>query len=430
MFLQIQFVDYGNIETCSASELRAPTILVKVPTLSRKYRIQHMKPITDNGVWPVAAIDLLHALIIEKNCFVSCEAVDTPNCTVRICTMKVDSSQISEILVRNGLATISNQYIADEKVDILIDAFEDDDFEHKNPNGTLNFNDYKAMFEKKKFRNANILKSDEDDDINDTKSNSNQSLSYSFEQNLYEDVVLDEETEHSGELDLLNSTSSSLPCTNEFQPNGTSTENGTPTTIAREYPQFTDLQLDTAEFLAQAVMVTDPLRLWVCPQTHAHKQRMRNMAASIQQLVTDDSIPDSVTIGMMYLARYKADDLFYRAKVKSYDSVVDEVTIVFVDYMNCAIIRMRDLRACPSTIQQLPISIVQVQLHGLRVNPRMREFDVERKLQYLLQDVVFTVRLMNCTKTLPEVDLLTDSHLLIYQSMVADRFYLQKNAVA
>lgn len=399
---------------------------MKQPTLSRKYRLKHIRPTTDDGVWPLAALDFLHAHIIEKDCYVSCDAIDTPNYTARPCIMKKGSSQISDLLVRNGFAHIANEYIAEEKIDILIDTFEDD--QHENTKGVINFSDFRNMFEKKKYTNANISKSEEDDEHIDTKSDSIQSLSYSFDQNLYDDVVVDEELEHSDELDLFSSSSSSLPCTNNFQPNVTSTEKSTPTEISKKFPQLAALHLDPTEFPAQAVMVTDPLRIWVCPQTHPHKQRMRQMSASIQQLVTENSIPDSVTIGMMYLARFKDDDLFYRAKVKSYDAVLDEATIVFVDYMNCAIVRMRDLRECPYSIQQLPVSIVQVQLHGLRVNPRMREFDVERQLNNLLQGCEFTVRLMNGTSTLPEVDLLTDEHLLLYQSMLADRFYLQKSA--
>lgn len=427
--LQIQFVDYGNVETCTASELRAPTVLLKVPTLSRKYRIQHIKPMTADGVWPAAALEFLQFHISEKDCYISCDAIDT-SYTARPCNMKLGSTQISEMLVRNGLAKISNEYNADNEIDILKDAFEDDDFQHKNPNGAINYSDFQSMFEKKKFINAtNILKSDEEDEKNDSKSESNHNRSFSFDQNIYEDVVLDEVTFESGDQDLFNSTTSSLPYINDFKPNTTSTEKNTPNEISLRFPQFAALQLDQTEFRAKAVMVTDPLRLWVCPQTHAHMQRMRHMSATIQQLVTENSIPDSVTIDMIYLARFKDDDLFYRAKVKSYDSVVDEVTIVFVDYMNCEIVRMRDLRECPLSIKELPLSIVQVQLHGLRVNKRMREFDVERRLSHLLQECEFTVRLMNGTSTLPEVDLLTDSHLLLYQSMVADRFYLQKSAV-
>ncbi|XP_076395863.1 tudor domain-containing protein qin isoform X2 [Megachile rotundata] len=69
--IDVEFVDYGNIEECSIGTLKKRVILEDIPIQCTKCTIYGLNPATSSGKWITEDLDKIHGLLIENECKVT-----------------------------------------------------------------------------------------------------------------------------------------------------------------------------------------------------------------------------------------------------------------------------------------------------------------------------------------------------------------------
>ncbi|XP_076221614.1 tudor domain-containing protein qin isoform X3 [Nomia melanderi] len=69
--VEVEFVDYGNVEVCSIGTLKKKVILENIPIQCSKCLIYGLNPGDEHGKWMVEDLDKIHCLLIDKKCEVS-----------------------------------------------------------------------------------------------------------------------------------------------------------------------------------------------------------------------------------------------------------------------------------------------------------------------------------------------------------------------
>lgn len=459
--LQVQFVDYGNVEECQPHELREIETFGNIPIQTHKYCLANLTPIGNGKLWPRKTLDFLHAHVVGKICSVT-KVNDVDNETENSalpCKLIADRIDVRELLIVNGMAEYTLAHKLEENVDILYDEFElngcvpkmqptpllmvpnSGNQSNKPAKTNMDFVEYKKLFDAKVMTDLDGSSSDESENnlfnFQSMKNKNNDDcLNMS---NMFEDFVYDVSDEDSIESDAVAAAAKNagnISCSDDdesihFQPNATSSkiEKKTQWSQVNSFHQFKILELnnDNVLILGRATFMVDAVNVWVCPQMDDFQQKLSIMSNEIQRFARNKCMLAAIKIGQICLAQFKDDNLFYRALVKHYDEGADEVTVIFVDYMNIEKVRAKDIRECPKSLLEIPLRNIQVRLHGVNPNPRLREFDVERQISSVLQDMNFFVKVIKF-KQVPEVELHYDKsgNSLVYQNMINEKYYLRK----
>ncbi|XP_043528464.1 uncharacterized protein LOC122538452 isoform X2 [Frieseomelitta varia] len=69
--INVEFVDYGNVEECTIENLKKRIILEDIPIQCTKCLIDGLNPGTENGLWVLEDLDRIHSLLIEQECEVT-----------------------------------------------------------------------------------------------------------------------------------------------------------------------------------------------------------------------------------------------------------------------------------------------------------------------------------------------------------------------
>ncbi|XP_078032557.1 tudor domain-containing protein qin isoform X2 [Augochlora pura] len=69
--VQVQFVDYGNIEECYVGNIKKKVVLENIPIQCTKCLIHGLISADGNGKWTTHELDQMHNLLIDKKCIVS-----------------------------------------------------------------------------------------------------------------------------------------------------------------------------------------------------------------------------------------------------------------------------------------------------------------------------------------------------------------------
>ncbi|KAK1134476.1 hypothetical protein K0M31_007258 [Melipona bicolor] len=69
--INVEFVDYGNVEECTIGNLKKKIILENIPIQCTKCLIDGLNPGTENGLWRLEDLDRIHNLLIERECEVT-----------------------------------------------------------------------------------------------------------------------------------------------------------------------------------------------------------------------------------------------------------------------------------------------------------------------------------------------------------------------
>ncbi|XP_014284230.1 tudor domain-containing protein 1 isoform X2 [Halyomorpha halys] len=64
----IQFVDYGNVETCKLGELRKIPVAQHIPIQSYRCCFHTVKPMDPSGMWKQRDVEIIQYYIVDKNC--------------------------------------------------------------------------------------------------------------------------------------------------------------------------------------------------------------------------------------------------------------------------------------------------------------------------------------------------------------------------
>ncbi|KAL6255095.1 hypothetical protein P5V15_013427 [Pogonomyrmex californicus] len=69
--LQVEFIDYGNMEECEIQDVSDHVRLGHIPIQCTKCVISGLKPASANGKWMLHDLDRIHALLVDQECKVS-----------------------------------------------------------------------------------------------------------------------------------------------------------------------------------------------------------------------------------------------------------------------------------------------------------------------------------------------------------------------
>ncbi|XP_053682311.1 uncharacterized protein LOC128732899 [Sabethes cyaneus] len=471
---KVQFVDYGNIEECDVQDLRKNVICGRVPILVNKYRLTDVSPKDTDTVWKTEVLDTLHSLVVGKQCQVRVDTdMDCDSAGVIPCYLKVTgevSVDVSEYLLEQKMV-IKKHGIFEEKVDQLFDPYmnlfgskrvnspktprfkiganfgtepaSDSDTETGSPQ------DFRGRFSKKEInelldhvaaeqsRSAAAADCEEelDEDSTETGIDLNK-VQYFFS---FGDVKLEIDFDlEDGEVqdddkkndEAVGGTATDVSSNVSFNPNefDTSTQIDPPLEITRPtlhgYPKF---QLDESVkgFYCEVTNLISPFNLFVFPQLDDHIQQMKEMMAKIQCYVRKQRKCSDIEENMPCLAIYKQDSFWYRGLIEEYFPDQGEVRVFYVDYLNKETISVRDILKCPVSLRRISLRNVQVQLHALRANPRMRESDIMMKLVEIIEGKRIYAKVTSHSPTL-EVELYTDSKCtnLVYHKMIKEKFFV------
>lgn len=461
---QVQFVDYGNIELCSKTDLRPANLLKDIPILTHRYCLAHLRANTKTGKWPRQTLDTIHKHIVEQVCSVTIVYDDIlGEVDVTPINLKCGQIDITNMLLTNELALHSLQPVqtTDEKVDILYDAHDTSVTGRRNRQ-KLNVAQYKDIFKNREQEEEDLSRSLESPTIECAGV-----VHYDhYDDIIFEDDVIDhlsasidaepaaavaaaaaeQSPSNSVTLDLDQSVSDLF----DFQPDDTSTEISVKVNIdgINIFQHFKSINLyemmledgagdgaeaaDPNRFLANCGAIYDSLNVWVFPQIAKHLDQHQRLMEDIQSVAElPDKMVRHIDCGMPVLARFSMDRQFYRGVVKQITA--DAAQILFVDYMDIEWVQRNDLRVCPKSLQHVPLRYVLVCLSGIRANPRMREVDVESKLIKLMDEAATIVVNIVDRRKVPLVELIENPRgrgegKLMYQSMIKDKYYIKKSS--
>lgn len=102
--VKVVYVDYGNVEECKATEMRKNVYMGHVPIQCHKCLLDGVKPASEDGKWPVAALDFIHTTIVEKQCQVTVKEIPKIGQPLVISLLGPGNIDIAELLVRMQFA--------------------------------------------------------------------------------------------------------------------------------------------------------------------------------------------------------------------------------------------------------------------------------------------------------------------------------------
>lgn len=473
---KVQFVDYGNIEECDVKDLRKNVICGNIPIMANKFRLTNVAAKQHEGIWSVESLDTLHVLIVGKQCQVRVDTdMDTDPAGVIPCYLKTTGElavEVSDYLLEQNLA-IRKRGVFEEKVDQLYDPYMNlggpSTSEATTPTkaGRLrigaNFsakNDVEDVCGGKEGRNddmqAHFSEKELTDLLDQVTAEQNRSaieeedsgengsgidlnkVQYFYS---YGDIKLEpfSDSEEEGEL------SSSVKKSDEagdgnvtdgssvsFNPHDfdTSTQIDPPLEMTRPtlhgYPEFClDESIDG--FYCEVTNLINPFTLFVFPQLDDHIQQMKETMARIQCYAKKHRKCPDIEPKMPCLAVFKQDGFWYRALIEEYFPDIGEVRVLYVDYLNKETISVRDILKCPVSLRKVPLRNVQIHLHGVQANIRMREQDITRKLVELIEGKRLYAKVVSHTPKI-QVQLYSDNKCkqLIYHQMIKEKYFVKE----
>lgn len=481
--LQVRFVDYGNVESCSVDDLLTPSArLCHIPIQTRKYCLANLRPLktTENGRWNQKALDFLHSHVVDKVANVS-RVPEADKDDVTPCRIVVDSINIHDLLVEqdhaiytdgskngdrisyNETTCIDNTIIPrrSKKTSIeisslsLSSSFEDVNLSSKDGGGesltkttvqssvrepARSYDQYKALFaaiERPMLAAQINITVDEDEDPEEEFCAAQSIVDAAF--SALDDSDLDDGPTSNAVMTHFDPTDVASSETSTFDPFAASTPASSESSESlkhwtRQYPftQFKTIRLKQTQYTAQPILVVNSLYVWLRLEKTPHNVVWNKMSRYLNQknVPPPPRAPNNlIKPGLLCVSMYHEDSKYYRAMVTNNDEILDEVTIVFIDYLNVEIVSAKDILVCPPKVVNIPLQIVLVMIHGLKRNARWNEAKTKRRLGQAFVDGTMPLQVVVVQPAiddkLAEVEL-HDKHGLVYQDMIAEGYYVVK----
>ncbi|XP_018305979.1 RING finger protein 17 [Mycetomoellerius zeteki] len=86
--VQVEFVDYGNVEDCEIEHVTDDVRLGHIPIQCTKCVISGLRPASPNGKWMLHDLDRIHALLVDQECKVSILQRQSTNLIVSITLLR------------------------------------------------------------------------------------------------------------------------------------------------------------------------------------------------------------------------------------------------------------------------------------------------------------------------------------------------------
>ncbi|XP_035904038.1 uncharacterized protein LOC118508393 isoform X2 [Anopheles stephensi] len=480
---RVLFVDYGNEETCRGEDLRKDIICGRVPVQTNRFRLSGITPKQTQGKssWPENALMAFHGLCVQQPCTVRVDTLiwsagsqqESPIPLPIPCKLfrLKDSIDVNAALLELGIFEVrveeGEQYDSRNAVRPTSRFYEPIVYPmttaESGPSRLLPFctpeerdlmqfmRDIESSI---KIDRANISKDFEDpNEIPDDTGVDSGCLNRTQLIHLHDDNDVDNDDDQQPQQQKQPNGQSdcSLPSPASF----VSCELETSTRLSEEQDSernfvpscatggsmhgglfVSPINLNqTRGFFGDFTNFSSGLTLHVFPHLEGHTQRFARMSERVQSIASSQEAlyrwqASLVEIGSACLAPYRADGLYYRAIIEAVYEDTDEVSVLYVDYLNRDNVPISELRKCPLGVRSIPLRNVEVRLFGLRPNPRLRLDDIGRRMLEVLARP-FYVRIVSTNRTQsdgvvkPEVEFYTDydCNTLAYQKMIEEKYF-------
>ncbi|XP_065077401.1 tudor domain-containing protein 1-like [Ochlerotatus camptorhynchus] len=420
---EVQLVDYGTVEVCHVRDLRKNVICGRIPTLVNKYRLTGVVPKQAGGIWPFVAMDALHALIVDKQCQVRVDT-DMATDTAGVVPCYIKTTGEFPVEVSDYLLNMFDQLLYDPFAN-LFESFNDSAPKSEDKSKVVPCDsDMESYFNEKELTDlleaisatAERKEDEEENSVDGSEIDLNQ-MHYFYS---YGDVKLRGENKVATDVSVNISFNS-----NEFD---TSTQVDQPLETARlTFNGYLDFTLDKSihGFYCEVTNLLGPFNMFVFPQLDEHIRLMKDTMVQIQFYAKKHGPCPGINIKMPCLAKFKQDGYWYRALVVKHFPDSEEARVLYVDYLNEETVSVRDIQKCPSSMRKVPLRNVQIKLHALQINPRLRKSDVTMKLVELIEGKRLYARVVAQNPAL-EVEFFTNSKCerLVYHQMIKERYFL------
>uniref|UniRef100_A0AAU7J8D4 Tudor domain-containing protein Tdr4 n=1 Tax=Locusta migratoria TaxID=7004 RepID=A0AAU7J8D4_LOCMI len=371
--LKIQFVDYGNVEDCRATELRKDVLFQEIPVQCHKCKLAGIEPKSGGSVWDTTGLDLLHVSVVDQ----------TTSVTVKKFPKKIGDPyvislvgprnlNIADFMVQRNFAryTFVDTYESDKECDtsadisagvIIVDVSEEfkdmsKDSVASTATDTPDGDDDKQECSEKEITVTSVEVKEvlceekqpvfEELALNISDKNIQseiQKLSCSKENTEMEDEEEEEDEMKGSEL--------TETCHNM-------------TYIPLKVPDCNQMIVDVIAMLSATEYIIAPLKWGESQDVHSREDYVK-IDDEIQLYGPFQPVLEKPTLGMPCCAEYN-DGRWYRAIIVSVND--NEVQIQYVDYGNIESVTKDRVHEMRLDWLQVPIQVLRCQLWNLEVS--------------------------------------------------------------
>ncbi|XP_028170553.1 uncharacterized protein LOC114360174 [Ostrinia furnacalis] len=369
----VQYIDYGNEETCSYEDLRKSIALYQIPIQAHKCVLSRIKPVDDH--WNRQILDYIHKFMVEKKCLIKVSGETDGDVTP--IELKYDKLWLNDHLVEFEMAVYTDgskacvRKYAPPTVDKLAEeAIESDSgpdyiVEESTETGPMSTSadsiDVRAM----RGKDWNKLLDDDDD----------------------EDEIEEKFT---------------------------------------TYPKF-----DKTEFLCNVTIINDTKTMEL-NIIHDDETNLiyEEMFRKLQEQGENMSPLNGIFENKACVALFHEDAQWYRASILQHSEEKNLIKVRYVDYGNIEIISLADAREITDDFSHLPPASIQVKIHGVELNQDL-EIDLISKefASTFLEKGPFTAKVINYIDPYPIVELRNDANELVYESLISKGVFLKSDIV-
>lgn len=378
--------------------------------MAKKCRLTNIEPISDDGLWPDAALQLCTDHIVDTQCLINITNQRDSNDVFPCSITTKNGDDLSSLLISKNLAKSAT---ADEPSQTC-HALNDFKGLKFNPDDLNDVMDYKELFE--------LTKVAVSDEIEEIIAFPHLPKEWKFPFELYNSIHLDPDSTIDKRT-LSTSTSISL----EETPRNS--------IIDRIKSAFEQIQLDiyTRYIVCEILLVLDPLNVIIAPESPEYSIKFKEMMTYLQKTAPSLKPLNAIAADSKCIAYSRDDKLWKRALVM--DGKLDlsnEIEVVFVDSLELSTVIPADIRAFPEKdYPRLPLKYIEAQLYGLKPNRRLRSQDVSDELRnVILKDGRTCIQIISAeSKPLIEIYAKKDMKEVAYSSLIYQGFYSKLHTI-
>ncbi|XP_013139457.1 PREDICTED: uncharacterized protein LOC106104065 [Papilio polytes] len=369
----VHYIDYGNDETCSFSNLRKSIALYQLPTQALKCVLTRIEPV--DKFWDRQTLDYMHKSIVEKKCFIKITGnpIDGIYPIELTCNKLLFNDHLvefemakysdgSKAVIRRFAPIDNQQFELDETATIESDSapdyiIEEDDIESANDSYCM---------ESLQGKDWNLLIQEE----KDKKMLSGKFLS--FKKN-----VIDSDDNFICNITVIND----FKCFELFILHDEA--------IIKEY---------------------------------------EDMFEKLQEIASDMPPLNGIFENKACLAIFNEDGQWYRASILQYSNDTNQIKIRYVDYGNIELVTLADVREINEKFIDLPPLTVTATLHDVQVNPAIETSVIAEEYKNTFLDKgPFNVKVIDNVNDIPSVELRNEKSELVYKDLIENNIFLRSS---
>ncbi|KAG7211347.1 hypothetical protein KM043_010641 [Ampulex compressa] len=421
--IQVEFVDYGNVEECEIGTLAKKVILGHIPIQCTVCRVHGLTSGHPDGKWRIPDLDLIHAIVTNQECKITILNRNAADMTVSVTIFKPEQCDLVEFLVK--------RYDVNIKPNVDSPNYSESNSDTLNIDAPVSGTDLKAdTFSEVLQQTLAIMRNSDElkaDDINGDDIISGNSVEF-------KQTFVDAHDPGTDELESVSSlnTSTAHQQLISSTPQSESTEN-----LASSYKSIS-IPIDVAYLNVDITCLFANTEFYAhlkenehCPTLNQLRVLYENVMRDIQENVCRQPLIDTFVPGTVCCTKY-TDDSWYRCIiVDSENGSTDKdilIKLLYVDFGNDEYKTIRDedhdLHSMKEEWLLAPTMAIKCKLWGIEVDPEINFATLIPKLQKIYDRKAVAVVKKLCNEYV-NVELYTDERCrdLLYESLIKEGLY-------